>query len=75
MCLDPRYMQTNSEEAIKKSKELLEKLVSLKHRITDDCDNIIRKYKTLLGEIERHSKCLSCSCMWEVNIDTMCCGR
>ena len=54
-CLDPRYMAARPEQATNKMTQLLKKLLHLRQRRAEDCDAIIRQYKTFLGEIKKHS--------------------
>ena len=50
VCLDPRYMVAKPEQAIRKMTQFLEKLMNLKQISVDDCDAIIRQYKTFIAE-------------------------
>ena len=56
VCLDPRYMVAKPEQAIQRMTHLLEKLMNLKQKSADDCDAIIRQYKTFISEVDRHLK-------------------
>ena len=56
VCLDPKYMAAHPDQAMDKMRQLLEKLMNLKQRSADDCDTILRQYKTFIGEVERHAR-------------------
>ena len=56
VCLDPRIMVNNPDQAFRKMMQMLEKVMTLKERSADDCDTILRQYKTFLAEVERHSR-------------------
>ena len=56
VCLDPKYMAAQPEQTIDKMRQLLEKLMNLKWRSADDCDTILRQYKTFIGEVGRHAR-------------------
>ena len=56
VCLDPKYMAAHPDQAMDKMRQLLEKLMNLKQRSADDCDTILRQYKTLIGEEGRHAR-------------------
>ena len=49
-------MAAKPEQATNKMTQLLEKLLNLRQRRAEDCDAIIRQYKTFLGEIKKHSQ-------------------
>ena len=54
------FLQTLStkllERCINKMTQLFEKLLNLRQRRAEDCDAIIRQYKSFLGEIKKHSQ-------------------
>ena len=56
MCLDLKYMATHPDQAMNKMRQLLEKLMNLKQRSADDCDTILRQYKTFISEVGRHAR-------------------
>ena len=56
MCLDAKYMAAHPEQAMDKMRQLLEKLMNLKQRSADDCDTILRQYKTFIREVGRHGR-------------------
>ena len=56
VCLDPKYMAAHPDQAMDKTRQLLEKLMILKQRSADDCDTILRQYKTFIGEVGRHAR-------------------
>ena len=49
-------MAGHPDEATDKMRKLLEKLVNLKQRSADDCDSVMRPYKTFIGEVGRHTR-------------------
>ena len=56
VCLDPKYMAAHPDQAMDQMRQLLEKLMNLKQRSADDCDTILRQYKTFIGEVGRHAR-------------------
>ena len=56
VCLDPKYMAAHPDQAMDKMRQLLEKLMNLKQRSADDCDTILRQYKTFIREVGRHAR-------------------
>ena len=56
VCLDPKYMAAHPDQAMNKMRQLLEKLMNLKQRSADDCDTILRQYKTFIREVGRHAR-------------------
>ena len=56
VCLDSRYMVAKPEQAIQRMTQLLEKLMNLKQKSADDCDAIIRQYKTFIAEVDKTFK-------------------
>ena len=56
VCLDPRFMVAKPEQTFQRIMQLLEKLMNLKQKSVDDCDAIIRQYKTFIAEVDRHLK-------------------
>ena len=55
VCLDPKYMAAHPDQAMD-MRQLLENLMNLKQRSADDCDTILRHYKTFIGEVGRHAR-------------------
>ena len=49
-------MAGHPDEATDKMRKLLEKLMNLKWRSADDCDSVMRQYKTFIGEVGRHTR-------------------
>ena len=49
-------MAAHPDQAMDKMRQLLEKLMNLKQRSADDCDTILRQYKTFIGEVGRHAR-------------------
>ena len=52
VCLDPKYMAAHPDQAMDKMRQLL---MNLKQS-ADDCDTILRQYKTFIGEVGRHAR-------------------
>ena len=50
VCLDPRCMVAKPGQAIQRMTQLL------KQKSADDCDAIIRQYKTFIAEVDTHLK-------------------
>ena len=49
-------MAAHPDQAMNKMRQLLEKLMNLKQRRADDCDTILRQYKTFIREVGRHAR-------------------
>ena len=56
VCLDRKYMAAHPDQAMDKMRQLLEKLMNLKQTSANDCDIILRQYKTFIGEVGRHAR-------------------
>ena len=56
VCLDPKYMAAHPDQSMDKMRQLLEKLINLKQRSADDCDTILRQYKTFIREVGGHAR-------------------
>ena len=56
VCLDPKYMAAHPDQAMDKISQLLKNLMNLKQRSADDCDTILRQYKTFIREVGRHAR-------------------
>ena len=69
-CEDPKYMAAHPDQAMDKMRQLLEKLMNLKQRSADDCDTILRQYKTFIREVGRHAREFSAFNNIEDELDT-----
>ena len=54
--LEPKIHGKQARSGHQKDDRAAQEVMTLKQRSADDCDTILRQYKTFLGKVERHSR-------------------